>query len=192
MSRVLVIDNYDSFTFNLVHLLRELGSEDPVVLRNDKLSVEDAAAFPNIVLSPGPGIPLEAGVMPQVVRELSSSHRILGVCLGHQCIGEVFGGTLINLEKPFHGVSVETKVVDEQEQLFSRLPDRFMTGRYHSWVVASKDFPSDLQVTAVDGDGHIMALRHKQFDVRGVQFHPESILTNHGREMIENWLSLRK
>lgn len=190
MSAVLVIDNYDSFTFNLVHLLRELGQTELVVLRNDKLTVQDAAAFTKIVLSPGPGIPSEAGVMPDVVKELSPTRSILGVCLGHQCIGECFGGTLINLDQPFHGVSVAANVIDPEERLFSNVPESFLAGRYHSWAVSRDGFPSDLRITAVDPSGHIMALRHVAYDVRGVQFHPESILTEHGKPMIANWLGV--
>jgi len=188
MSSLLVIDNYDSFTYNLVHLLRHLGVSDITVHRNDKITVDEAGKFKKILLSPGPGIPLEAGIMPEVVRRYGPTHSILGVCLGHQCIGEVYGGTLINMKHPVHGKAVKSKIVDASEKLFKGLPEEVETGRYHSWLVGNEGFPSCLKVTAVDSQGDIMALSHRTYDVRGVQFHPESILTKFGEQMISNWL----
>ncbi len=188
MSSVLVIDNYDSFTYNLVHLLRHLGVTEIAVHRNDKISVDEAGRFKKILLSPGPGIPLEAGIMPEVVRTYGKTHSIFGVCLGHQCIGEVYGGTLINMKHPVHGKSVKTKILDSNEALFKGLPSEIETGRYHSWLVSKEGFPDSLRITAVDDKGDVMALSHKTFDVRGVQFHPESILTDLGEQMMRNWL----
>lgn len=188
MSGTLVLDNYDSFTFNLVHLLRELQADKIEVRRNDRITLDEAAGFDRILLSPGPGIPLEAGIMPELVKALSSSRPILGVCLGHQCIGEVFGAKLRNLQNPVHGKALLSTVIDRDEPLFQGLPEKFKTGRYHSWVVDRQALPDSLVITAIDDQGEIMALRHRQHDVRGVQFHPESILTEHGARMIKSWL----
>jgi anthranilate synthase component II len=184
---VLIIDNYDSFVYNLVHLIRAIDSIEPRVVRNDEISVAEVAQYPRVLLSPGPGIPNEAGVLPRVVRELSPTHRILGVCLGHQCIGEVFGGELENLREVVHGRARQT-IVQNEDYLFTSLPRTFMTGRYHSWVVNRNSIPECLEVVAVDAVGEVMALRHKEYDVRGVQFHPESVLTEHGEVMLRNWL----
>ena len=186
--KILMIDNYDSFTYNLVHMFEALDGVTVKVVRNDQFTMNEVAEYSKIVLSPGPGIPSEAGLMPEVVRRFSPSKSILGVCLGHQCIGEVFGGTLHNLSSPVHGKATAARVVDPSEPLFKGLPEQLTVGRYHSWVVATEGFPESLTVTAVDDNGQIMALRHKQFDVRGVQFHPESILTLQGREILENWI----
>lgn len=184
---ILVIDNYDSFTYNLVHLLNELG-EEPVVLRNDKFTLEDVAQYDKILLSPGPGIPSEAGLLLDVIRQYASTKSILGVCLGQQAIAEVFGGKLYNLEKPVHGTATAITVLGDSDITFNGLPKSFEVGRYHSWAVDKTGLPEELEVTAVDEKGVIMAIRHKQFDVRGVQFHPESVLTQHGKEMVANWL----
>ena len=185
-----MIDNYDSFTYNLVHMLEAFDGVSVVVKRNDQLTLDDVVPFEKIVLSPGPGIPSEAGRMPEIVRAFAETKSILGVCLGHQCIGEVFGGALLNIAEPIHGKATPIEVTDSAESLFGGLPKRFAVGRYHSWVVQREGLPTaNLQVTAVDDAGNIMALRHKQFDVRGVQFHPESILTEHGQTMLKNWLS---
>ncbi|MFD1629953.1 anthranilate synthase component II [Pseudopedobacter beijingensis] len=184
---ILVIDNYDSFTYNLVHLLNELG-EEPVVLRNDKFTLEDVAQYDKILLSPGPGIPSEAGLLLDVIRQYASTKSILGVCLGQQAIAEVFGGKLYNLEKPVHGTATAITVLGDSDITFNGLPKSFEVGRYHSWAVDKAGLPEELEVTAVDEKGVIMAIRHKQFDVRGVQFHPESVLTQHGKEMVANWL----
>ena len=183
---VLVIDNYDSFTYNLVHLLEELGAK-VTVRRNDKITLEEVGAFDKIMLSPGPGIPDEAGILKDVIRTYGPSKSLLGVCLGHQAIGEVFGGKLFNSNDVWHGISTKVKVTDAQEPLFKGLPESFNIGRYHSWLVES-NMPEELVPTAVDETGHVMALRHRDYDVRGVQFHPESVLTEHGKEIIKNWL----
>jgi anthranilate synthase component 2 len=186
--KILMVDNYDSFTYNVVHMLESFDGVEVVVRRNDAVSVEEALGFQKIVLSPGPGLPAEAGAMPEIVRACASSRSILGVCLGHQCIGEIFGGELFNLSTPLHGKATPVRIVEPDEVLFKGLPEVITVGRYHSWVVKKDSFPADLQVTAVDGDGEVMALRHRVFDVRGVQFHPESILTETGRQMLENWV----
>jgi anthranilate synthase component 2 len=187
--RILIIDNYDSFTYNLVHLINELGLECEV-WRNDQFKLEDVAAFDKIILSPGPGIPSEAGLLLDVIKEYAPSKSILGVCLGQQAIAEAFGGTLHNLSRPMHGIATLVKVTEGSEQLFAGLPETINVGRYHSWVVNHEGLPAELTVTAVDEkDNSIMALRHNTYDVRGVQFHPESVLTEHGKAMLANWIS---
>ena len=186
--KILVIDNYDSFVYNLVHYIREFV-EDVTVWRNDQFALEEVEAFDKIVLSPGPGIPEEAGQLKAVVQHYAPTKSMLGVCLGQQAIGEVFGGSLINLDQVFHGVGTPVARLVDDEPLFDGLPKNFQVGRYHSWVVARKDFPETLEITAVDDSGQIMALRHKNYDLRGVQFHPESVLTPHGKRMIKNWLN---
>ena len=186
--KILMIDNYDSFTYNLVHMLETFDGVSVVVKRNDQLTLDDVVPFEKIVLSPGPGIPSEAGLMPEIVRTFAETKSILGVCLGHQCIGEIFGGTLLNIKAPIHGKATPIEITDPSEHLFTGLPTRFSVGRYHSWVVQNEELPKEIQVTAVDDAGSIMALRHTRLDVRGVQFHPESILTEHGRTMLENWI----
>jgi len=186
MKKIVVIDNYDSFTYNLVHYLEAMDA-DVTVFRNDEFALEDLEDFEKILLSPGPGIPDEAGLLKAVIQKYAASKSILGVCLGQQAIGEVFGGQLINLEKVFHGVATKIQVTVQDEVLFQNLPSEFEVGRYHSWVVQSP-LPADLEITAVDEQGQIMALRHKKFDVRGVQFHPESVLTPHGKQILSNWL----
>ncbi|GGB28412.1 MULTISPECIES: anthranilate synthase component II [Mucilaginibacter] len=186
--RILIIDNYDSFTYNLVHLVNELGLECEV-WRNDQFAIEDVEAFDKIILSPGPGIPSEAGLLLDVIAKYAPTKSIFGVCLGQQAIAEAFGGSLYNLNQPMHGIATPIKVTDGDEKLFAGLPESFKVGRYHSWVVSGNDLPDSLQVTAIDeADNSIMALKHKQYDVRGVQFHPESILTDYGKEMMQNWL----
>lgn len=186
--KILVIDNYDSFVYNLVHYIREFV-DDVTVWRNDQFELDDVAAFDKIVLSPGPGIPEEAGLLKAVVERYAPTKSMLGVCLGQQAIGEVFGGSLINLDQVFHGVGTHVERLVDDEPLFTGLPKNFQVGRYHSWVVAREDFPQDLEITAVDESGQIMAIRHKKYDLRGVQFHPESVLTPHGKSMIKNWLN---
>ena len=188
MKRVLVLDNYDSFTYNLVHLLEKLGLKDVSVLRNDKCDLSEVAKFDKILLSPGPGIPSEAGLMTKIVNEFASNKSILGVCLGHQCIAENFGAKLVNMPLPVHGKTSQIIVVDQEEKLFFNLPKQISVGRYHSWMVSKVDLPSSILPTALDQDGNIMALRHDKYDVRGVQFHPESVMTDHGAEMIKNWI----
>jgi anthranilate synthase component 2 len=187
--KILMIDNYDSFTYNLVHMLETFDGVSVVVKRNDQLTLNDVVPFEKIVLSPGPGIPSEAGLMPEIVKAFAETKSILGVCLGHQCIGESFGGTLLNIEAPIHGKATPIEILDSSEPLFRGLPRRFSVGRYHSWVVRNEGLPHEIKVTAVDDTGRIMALRHTRLDICGVQFHPESILTEHGRTMLENWIT---
>ena len=185
---ILIIDNYDSFTYNLVHLVNEIGLECEV-WRNDQFKIADVDAFDRIILSPGPGIPSEAGLLLEVIKTYAPTKSIFGVCLGQQAIAEVFGGTLYNLSRPMHGIATPIKVTDASEQLFIGLPESFKVGRYHSWVVSREGLPDSLEVTAIDEkDNSIMALRHRKYDVRGVQFHPESVLTEFGKEMMANWL----
>lgn len=185
--KILVIDNYDSFTYNLVHLLQELGQEYEVI-RNDKFELDFVEQFDKILLSPGPGIPEEAGLLMDVIRTYAPSKSILGICLGQQAIAEVFGGKLFNLPKPLHGVASGIFVTDEDEKLFQNFPKDSKIGRYHSWAVESESLPDCLKVTAVDENGIIMALSHTTYDVRGMQFHPESVLTDNGKTLIANWL----
>lgn len=186
---VLIIDNYDSFTYNLVHLVNEAGMECEV-WRNDKFNIDDVAKFDKIILSPGPGIPSEAGLLLDVIKRYAPEKSIFGVCLGQQAIAEAFGGTLNNLSTPMHGIATPIKVIDRDEELFTGLPEYISVGRYHSWVVNVAGLPKELVVTAIDEkDQSIMALRHKDYDVRGVQFHPESVLTEYGKEMMANWLN---
>jgi len=186
--RILVFDNYDSFTYNLVHLVEKLTHQRVEVYRNDQIPLEKVAAFDKIILSPGPGIPVEAGLLLPLIKEYASSKSILGVCLGHQAIGEAFGGRLVNLSTVYHGVSTPVKVV-RPNPLFNDLPDTFEAGRYHSWVISEDGFPPELEVTARDEKNYIMALRHRSLDVQGVQFHPESVLTPRGETILKNWLS---
>ena len=182
-----MIDNYDSFTYNLVHLVTELGG-DVRVFRNDRFRMEELEPFDKIMLSPGPGIPSEAGLMPAVIREYAGRKPILGICLGEQALGEAFGGTLVNLEDVFHGVQTPCRLVKE-DYLFDGLPEEFPVGRYHSWVVDAGSLPDCLEALAVSPDSRIMALRHRQMDLRGLQFHPESILTPDGKSIISNWMN---
>jgi len=185
---VLVIDNYDSFTYNLVHLINELGFE-AVVWRNDKFKLEEVDSYQKILLSPGPGIPEEAGLLLAVIKAYAPTKSIMGVCLGQQAIAEAFGGSLLNLGRPMHGIATPITVLDKTELTFKECPDLIEVGRYHSWVVNPADLPSCLKITAIDGDGQIMALRHETYDVCGVQFHPESVLTPSGKQMMKNWLA---
>lgn len=190
MKKVLVIDNYDSFTYNLVHILRELGLSDEMeVWRNDKFKLEQVDNFKNILLSPGPGVPADAGLMPEVIREYAPEKNILGVCLGHQGIGEVFGGELLNLPVVFHGVTTRIRVLHEDE-LYHGIPAEYQVCRYHSWVVSKNNLPEDLIITSEDKEGKIMSLKHKKYSVRGVQFHPESVMTEHGKKLIDNWIQI--
>lgn len=185
--KILVIDNYDSFTYNLVHLLQEL-KQDYVVVRNDKFNLEDVEQYDNILLSPGPGIPEEAGLLMDVIRQYAPTKRILGICLGQQAIAEVFGGKLFNMPKPLHGVATDIIVTDPDELLFQDFPSDSKIGRYHSWAVEKESLPACLKITAEDPQGTIMALAHTTYDVRGMQFHPESILTTNGKKLIANWI----
>jgi anthranilate synthase component II len=185
--KVLVLDNYDSFTYNLVHIIREQPI-DYDVFRNDKIAIEDVSLYDKILLSPGPGIPDEAGIMKEVIRQYGPFKSILGICLGHQGIAEVFGGSLYNIPKVLHGVTSTARVKDRSERLFNGVPDAFQVTHYHSWAVVPGSLPSQLKVTAENDEGLIMGIRHEQYDVHGVQFHPESIMTPEGPTIILNWL----
>ncbi|AVM52038.1 anthranilate synthase component 2 [Bacteroides zoogleoformans] len=202
--KIVIIDNYDSFTYNLAHLVKELGTET-YVLRNDRFRLEELQPYDKIILSPGPGLPREAGLLPDVIRTYAGQKPILGVCLGEQAIGEAFGAKLINLSNVFHGVQTEIAVRGEDapeenssfithrslpapDYLFNGLPSTIFVGRYHSWVVHTEDFPQELAVTAISPEGQIMALKHRKYDVRGIQFHPESVLTPDGKKIMDNWL----
>ena len=186
--KIVIIDNYDSFTYNLSHLVKELGA-DVTVLRNDQFELSDLETYSKIILSPGPGIPSEAGLLLDVIRTYAGRKPILGVCLGHQAIGEVFGGKLENLSDVFHGIATPCHIVAD-DPLFSGIERHITIGRYHSWVVANDAFPDCLEVTAISDEGQIMALRHKKLNVRGIQFHPESVLTPDGKKMLQNWMFL--
>jgi anthranilate synthase component 2 len=187
---ILVLDNYDSFTYNLVQLLRELGyGAQTTVVRNDKITLEEVDQYDAIMLSPGPGVPADAGLMPAIIKRYAPTKRMLGVCLGHQGIAEAFGGQLYNLPAVLHGIATDADIITGEDRLFKNLPTKFRVGRYHSWVVTPESMPAELEITATDTNGQVLALRHRQYDVRGVQFHPESILTEHGHEMLKNWLA---
>jgi anthranilate synthase component 2 len=192
--KILVFDNYDSFTYNLVHLVEKITHEKVDVYRNDQIPMEKVKEYDKIILSPGPGIPEEAGLLLPLIKEYASSKSILGVCLGHQAIGQAFGGELINLSSVFHGVATPVKVKSENSKaksfLFEGLPNELEVGRYHSWVVSTENFPDELEITAEDETGMIMGLQHKAYDVQGVQFHPESVLTPMGEEIMRNWLKV--
>ncbi len=185
--KVLVIDNYDSFVYNLVHYLEELDCE-VTVRRNNELDLEEVEDYDKVLLSPGPGIPDEAGLLKQIISTYASKKSILGVCLGQQAIGEVFGGRIINLQEVYHGISSKIKLCVTNESLFEGMEPEIEVGRYHSWVV-EKELPDCLEATSFDQNGQIMSLRHRSFDVRGVQFHPESVLTPHGKQIIRNWIN---
>ncbi len=203
--KILVFDNYDSFTYNLVHLVEKITGEKVDVYRNDEIPLEKVKEYDKIILSPGPGIPKEAGMLLPLIKEYASTKSILGVCLGHQAIGEVFGGTLVNLSTVYHGIATPIKLVNGElsmggnpphtvrhsaKNLFAGLPEELEVGRYHSWVVSDKGFPDELEITAMDDNGYIMALQHKTYDVQGVQFHPESVLTPQGEVILRNWLAV--
>ena len=205
--KILVFDNYDSFTYNLVHLVEKITHVKTDVYRNDQLPLEKVKEYDKIILSPGPGIPVEAGLLLPLIKEYAATKSILGVCLGHQAIGEAFGGKLVNLETVYHGVATPVKVLRGEttdvksetkshlashisQDLFAGLPEQFDAGRYHSWIISDENFPGVLEVTARDENNYIMALRHKNFDVQGVQFHPESVLTPKGEDILKNWLKV--
>lgn len=188
--RILVFDNYDSFTYNLVQLVEKILHQRVDVHRNDQISLEKVKEYDKIILSPGPGIPKEAGLLLPLIKEYAASKSILGVCLGHQAIGEAFGGTLINLTEVYHGVATDCHLSIVNCELFKGLPENIEVGRYHSWIVADENFPEELEVTARDENNFIMALQHKTFDVKGVQFHPESVLTPRGEDILKNWLKV--
>ncbi|MFI5149166.1 MAG: anthranilate synthase component II [Bacteroidia bacterium] len=185
--RILVFDNYDSFTYNLVHCIEKVSPHKVEVFRNNRISLAEIVVYDKILLSPGPGLPAEAGILKQVIETYAPSKSILGVCLGQQAIAEVFGARLRNLDKVYHGVASEVEVLQD-DLLFRTIPSRFQAGRYHSWVVDTQGFPASLEVTVKDEQGLIMGLRHRTYDVRGVQFHPESVLTEFGETIIKNWI----
>lgn len=205
--KILVFDNYDSFTYNLVHLVEKIMHQKVDVYRNDQIPMEQVQEYDKIILSPGPGIPEEAGMLLPLIKEYASTKSILGVCLGHQAIGEAFGGKLVNLSTVYHGVATKIEVGGQKSdvgskkseagsqksevrsRLFEGLPDELEVGRYHSWIVSDENFPRDLEVTARDANDYIMALQHKKYDVQGVQFHPESVLTPDGEAILRNWLN---
>ena len=190
MKKILVIDNYDSFTYNLVHYIENLTGTEPSVFRNDEISLDDVGYYDKILLSPGPGIPAEAGICLDLIGRYSSEKSILGVCLGHQAIGEAFGAKLINLTHVYHGLATPVNVIDFDDPLLKNIPESFIAGRYHSWVIAKDDLPGSLNITCIDENNLIMGISHRDFDVRGVQFHPESVLTEHGIDIIRNWLEI--
>jgi anthranilate synthase component II len=188
--KILVLDNYDSFTYNLVHYLKELSQQTVDVFRNDEISLESIAHYDKILISPGPGVPDDAGITKAMIKKYAPSKSIFGVCLGCQAITEVYGGRIINLTEVFHGVATYMKVTDLDDRIFIGIPENFTAGRYHSWVVEESTLPSELKITARDDEGLIMALSHKTYDLKGVQFHPESVLTRYGKQMLANWLNL--
>ncbi len=188
MTRILVFDNYDSFTYNLVHLVEKILHQKVEVFRNDQIPLEKVKEYDKIILSPGPGIPEEAGLLLPLIKEYASSKSILGVCLGHQAIGQAFGGELVNLSTVYHGVATPCQIINAKAPIFEGLPAEIEVGRYHSWVIREEGFPKELEITARDANHFIMALQHKKYDVQGVQFHPESVLTPVGEQLLRNWL----
>lgn len=188
MDKILVIDNYDSFTYNLVHYIENLTDEPMDVFRNDKISLDEVDKYTKIVLSPGPGIPVEAGICLDLIQRYAKTKSILGVCLGHQAIGEAFGGTLINLDKVYHGVATPIQITLPNDRIYKEIPVEIEVGRYHSWVVADNTLPDCFEINSLDENGLIMGISHKEYDVKGVQYHPESVLTEHGLKIMENWL----
>lgn len=187
--KLLIFDNYDSFTYNIVHAVRELGT-DPTVVRNDCIAIDEIDKFDKIIISPGPGIPSEAGILQQLLQEYADKKSILGICLGHQAIGERFGARLKNLPEVYHGIKTEIDII-RPDYIFDGLGNKLEVGRYHSWAIDPESIPAELEITALSPDGCIMAVRHRDFDIRGVQFHPESVLTPEGTKIIENWLKHR-
>ena len=191
--KILIFDNYDSFTYNLVHVVEKILHQKVDVYRNDKIPLEKIKDYDKIILSPGPGLPSESGLLLPLIKEYASSKSVLGVCLGQQAIAEAFGGKLYNLQEVYHGVATKINVKENrnvsENDVFKNLPGELEVGRYHSWIVDKRDFPNELEITAEDENGYIMALRHKSLDIQGVQFHPESVLTPLGEKMIRNWLS---
>ncbi len=188
--KILVFDNYDSFTYNLVHLVEKILHQKVDVFRNDQISLEAVKSYDKIILSPGPGIPEEAGLLLQLIKEYASTKSILGVCLGHQAIGQAFGGNLVNLDKVYHGIATPITITNPTAKILQGLGNTVEVGRYHSWIINRMDFPEELEITAVDDNGFIMGLQHKTYNVQGVQFHPESVLTPDGEKMMRNWLGM--
>ncbi len=190
--KIVVIDNYDSFTYNLVHAIKKISGQPVDVFRNDQIELTDLEKYNKIVLSPGPGIPEEAGLLLDIIKLYASTKSMLGVCLGHQAIGEAFGGKLHNMKRVLHGIATPVELTKNKSVLFDGLPNHFDVGRYHSWIVQDENLPACFEVTSYDNDGFIMSMKHKEFDVEGVQFHPESVLTPLGERIIENWLRGKK
>lgn len=188
MKRLLILDNYDSFTYNLVQLVEQIGGWDFDIKKNDDIHLKEVDNYQKILLSPGPGLPSEAGIMPELLNHYASKKSILGVCLGHHAIAEAFGGKLYNFSQPVHGIQRKVTLIEE-DSLFDGITEPFVVGLYHSWAVQQENFPKDLIITAMSEKGVIMALRHRVYDVKGVQFHPESMMTSFGKQMIENWLN---
>ncbi|MFZ4414334.1 MAG: anthranilate synthase component II [Bacteroidales bacterium] len=188
-NRLLIVDNYDSFTYNLVQLIEQSGVSDYIVKKNDQITLKEAGEFDAFLFSPGPGIPSEAGIMCDLIKYYASSKKMLGICLGHQAIAECFGAKLEQMQHVMHGIASETILIDnENDKIFLNMPNRFISGRYHSWVVSREHFPVELAITAIDNQDKIMAIRHKKFDIHGLQFHPESYITEGGLMMMKNWL----
>ena len=190
--KILIIDNYDSFTYNLVHMVEKITNQLPTVARNDEISLEEVNLYDMIMLSPGPGIPDEAGILKEVISSYAGKKPIFGICLGLQAIVEVFGGTIINMDEVYHGVATEMEVVMSDAIIFKGLQDKFQAARYHSWIASTHDFPNDLEITSKDEEGGIMAIRHRDFPISAVQFHPESILTTVGEQIIKNFIDAHK
>ncbi len=188
MKKILVIDNYDSFTYNLVHYIASLTGGRPDVFRNNEIGLDRVNSYDKILISPGPGIPSEAGICLDLIIKYSKTKSILGVCLGHQAIGEAFGGCLSNLSTVFHGIATQISITDPDDPLFKGIPDNFIAGRYHSWIIEEKNLPGCLKITCTEANHLIMGISHREFDVRGVQFHPESVLTEFGYDIIRNWI----
>lgn len=188
MEKILVLDNYDSFTYNLVHYIESNPKYEVDVFRNDEISIDAVDNYNTIILSPGPGIPDEAGILKALIRRYAPTKKILGVCLGMQAIGEVFGGTILNLNNVFHGVATPINIINPHEEIYKNIPKKIEVGRYHSWVISPENFPNELIITAVDEHQQIMSIKHHSFNVHGVQYHPESILTKHGKKILTNFL----
>ena len=187
MKNIVIIDNYDSFTYNLVHYLEDLNCSVSVI-RNDEFELDELEKFDKILLSPGPGLPSEAGLLKEVIVKYATTKSILGICLGQQAIGEVFGGSLINLSKVYHGIASKVQIIVRDEPLFNGLENEIEVGRYHSWVISKENFPPDLEITSIDENGEVMSIRHKTYDIKGLQYHPESVLTPQGKKILENWI----
>lgn len=190
--KILIIDNYDSFTYNLVHMVEKITNQFPTVFRNDEISLEDINYYDMIMLSPGPGIPKEAGILKDIIYRYAGEKPIFGVCLGLQAIVEVFGGSIINMDEVFHGVATEMKVTKPTALIFKDIPTKFQAARYHSWIASNENFPADLEITAEDEEGGVMAIRHRYFSISAVQFHPESILTDVGEQIVRNFIESNK
>lgn len=188
MKKILVIDNYDSFTYNLVYYIEKITGTTPSVFRNDEIPLNEVGGYDKILLSPGPGVPTDAGICLDLIKDYAATKSILGICLGHQAIGLAFGGKILNLSSVYHGIATKVLVTESHDPLFENIPSSIIGGRYHSWVVSDIDLPDCFTVTCTDEKGIIMGISHKTFDVKGLQFHPESVLTEHGYEIIENWV----